>query len=142
MFGQNSSKPDFLKTIGYDVYSPILNDWSFKESVETAKYNLLATDPDVIVGSSRGGAVAMNLNCEKPLLLLSPAWRFFGSADKINSNSIIIHSMNDNLVPIKDSEKLCKNSLCRLIIAGEDHRLNCSDAKEAIAFALNKILSN
>jgi hypothetical protein len=32
--------------------------------------------PDVVIGSSRGGAVAMNINTvSTPLILLCPAWK-------------------------------------------------------------------
>lgn len=53
----------------------------------------------MIVGSSRGGAVAMNLNAgETPLVLLCPAWKKYGSAKTIKSNSTILDSSADDVL--------------------------------------------
>ena len=139
MFGQNSSKPHFLKSLGLEVFHPVLNDWSFDESVREAQEHLNEIKPDLIVGSSRGGAVAMNIQSENiPLILLAPAWRFFGRKDRTKSSSTIIHSASDTLVPIDDSRKLSANSNCQLIIAGSDHRLNCEEGKNALKTVVGK----
>jgi len=141
MFGQNSSKPYFLKSLGLKVCHPILNDWSFESSIEEAQKYLDETKPDLIVGSSRGGAVAMNIQSEDmPLILLAPAWKFFGKKDQTKSNSTIIHSRNDTMISIDDSVKLSQNSNCQLIIAGSDHRLNCVEGKNALKTAIWKYL--
>ena len=141
MFGQNSSKPYFLKSLGLEVFHPFLNDWSFESSIKEAQKHLNEIKPDLIIGSSRGGAVAMNIQSENiPIILLAPAWRFFGNKDRTKSNSTIIHSKNDNLIPIDDSVKLSTNSNCKLIIAGKDHRLNCEEGKNTIKAIVDKYL--
>src|SRR6516162_4782021 len=44
--------------------------------------------PDVLVGSSRGGAVAMNINsADARLVLLCPAWKRHGSARTVKHAS-------------------------------------------------------
>lgn len=140
MFGQNSKKPSFLKSLGYEVFSPVLEDWNYKKAEITAQKTYLEFKPDLVVGSSRGAAIAINIDTEEsPLLLLSPAWFYFGKKDKTKENSIIIHSEKDVLVPVSHSLKLAKNSNCEIIIAGQDHRLNCEDAKKAISDALKKL---
>ena len=83
--------------------------------------------PDVIVGSSRGGAVAMNIDSkDTPLVLLCPAWKKWGTAKTIRANSTILHSRADDVVPFADSEELVRNSGLppyTLVETGNDHRL-------------------
>jgi hypoxanthine phosphoribosyltransferase len=46
----------------------------------TAQAEFDQHQPDVIVGSSRGGAVALNINSkDTPLVLLCPAWKNWGT---------------------------------------------------------------
>ena len=82
---------------------------------------------DVIVGSSRGGAVAMNLESgNTPLVLLCPAWKKYGSARTTKPATTILHSPADDVVPFADSEELVRNSglpASALIEVGTDHRL-------------------
>src|SRR5436190_4432599 len=69
-------KPTFLRQHGHDVLNPALPDEAFGEAVRLAQAEVDRHRPDVIVGSSRGGAVAMNLEAGAiPLLLLCPAWK-------------------------------------------------------------------
>lgn len=133
LWGQNSSKPIFLRSLGFEVESPILSDWSFSKSIDSAQEFFNKFSPDIVVASSRGGAVAMNIETlEIPLLLLAPAWPFFGKKKECKSNSVIIHSNNDEIIPVSNSIDLAKRSNCKLIIAGENHRLNCNESRKAI----------
>lgn len=142
LWGQNSSKPSFIKSLGFDVESPILSDWDFFKSIEVAQKSFNDYRPDIVIGSSRGGAVAMNIDTlDVPLVLLAPAWPYFGSENKCKSNSVIIHSKNDEIISIEDSIDLAKRCNCKLIMAGENHRLNCIEAKEAIKTALDFALN-
>ena len=83
--------------------------------------------PQVVVGSSRGGAVAMNINSgDAKLVLLCPAWRNWGTAKIVRPDTLILHSRADDVVPFADSEALVKNSgllPSALIEVGSDHRL-------------------
>ena len=75
-------KPTYLKEHGHEVINPALPDEDFKESVWIAESEYSKHQPDVIVGSSRGGAVAVNLNSkDTPLVLLCPAWKNWDSAN-------------------------------------------------------------
>lgn len=137
LWGQNSSKPSFLRSLGFEVESPILNDWKFSKSIDIAQEFFNKFSPDVIVASSRGGAVAMNIETfETPLLLLAPAWPFFGNKKECKSNSIIIHSNNDEIISIANSIDLAKRCNCKLVITGENHRLNCDESRKAIKESL------
>src|SRR5207249_205497 len=68
--------------------------------------------PDVVVGSSRGGAVAMNLDTgPTPLVLLCPAWKRWGRARRVKPGTVILHSEQDDVIPPADSRELLRNSL-------------------------------
>lgn len=129
-----------MRFLGYDVLTPRLSDWWFRRAVKTAQAAFDENKPDLIVGSSRGGAVAMNMNSgSTPLVLLAPAWKRWGKATAVQNScrSIVVHSRYDDVVPFEDSVELCLNSLGLSIIpGGEDHRLNDPQARKALANAL------
>jgi hypothetical protein len=120
-------KPTYLKDHGHEVLNPRLPDDDFGEAVRIAQAEFDQHRPDVIVGSSRGAAVAMNIESgDTPLVLLCPAWKRWGTASTVKINSTILHSPADDVVPFADSAELIKNSglpPSRLIEVGSDHRL-------------------
>lgn len=120
-------KPTFLKDAGHTVLNPALPDDDFEEAVRIAQAEYDQHHPDVVVGSSRGGAVAMNIeSVDTPLVLLCPAWKKWGTATTVKANTTILHSRADDVVPFEDSEELVKNSGLAgsaLIDVGTDHRL-------------------
>jgi alpha-beta hydrolase superfamily lysophospholipase len=120
-------KPTFLKKHGHEVLNPALPDEDFEEAVRIAQTEFDDHHPDVVVGSSRGGAVALNINSgDKPLVLLCPAWKIWGTATTVKKNTMILHSRQDDVVPFADSEELAGNSGLSpdaLIKVGSDHRL-------------------
>ena len=75
-------KPTYLRKHGHEVLNPHLpND--FDAAVRIAQAEFDQNRPDVVVGSSRGGAVAMNIESkDTPLVLLCPAWKTWGNASK------------------------------------------------------------
>ena len=54
-------KPTFLKDHGHEVINPKLPDDDFAEALRIAQDIFDTQSPDVVVGSSRGGALAMNM---------------------------------------------------------------------------------
>lgn len=120
-------KPTFLKEHGHEVLNPALPDDDFEASVRIAEAEYEKHHPDVIVGSSRGGAVAVNMQSDNtPLVLLCPAWKNWGTATTVKQNTIILHSRADDVIPFEDSEELVRNSgllPSALIEIGSDHRL-------------------
>lgn len=120
-------KPTFLKEHGHEVINPALPDDDFDEAVRIAQAEFDQHQPDVAVGSSRGGAVAMNIvSGDTPLVLLCPAWKKWGTATTVKASTIILHSRADDVVPFADSEELVKNSQLppeTLSEVGNDHRL-------------------
>ena len=120
-------KPTYLKDHGHEVLNPALPDDDFEQAVETAQAEYNFGQPDAVVGSSRGGAVAMNIASEDtPLVLLCPAWKRWGDAATVKPNTTILHSRADDVVPFVDSEELARTSglpASALIEIGSDHRL-------------------
>ena len=98
--------------------------------------------PDVIVGSSRGGAVAVNMSSgDTPLVLLCPAWKNWGTATSIKPQTIILHSRRDDVIPFSDSEELVANSSLppeTLIEIGDDHRLADPEPLDAMLEACER----
>ena len=137
-------KPTHLKVHGHAVLNPALPDDDFDAAVRIAQAEYDQAQPDVVVGSSRGGAVAMNIDSkDTPLVLLCPAWKRWGSATRVKPNTVILHSRADEVVPFADSEELVRNSGLpseSLIETGADHRLadeaslaKMADVVEAVA---------
>ena len=120
-------KPTYLKDHGHEIVNPALPHEDFAEAVRIAQAEFDQHRPQVVVGSSRGGAVAMNLNCGgAKLVLLCPAWKKYGTARTVKPDSVILHSRADDVAPFADSEELVKNSglpASALIAVGDDHRL-------------------
>jgi len=125
LHGLNSTpgglKPTYLKDRGHEVLNPALPDDDFQQAVRIAQQEFDQGKPDVVVGSSRGGAVAMNIKVDVPLVLLCPAWKRWGTATTVKPGTIILHSRADETVPFADSKELVRNSglpLSALVEAG------------------------
>jgi hypothetical protein len=120
-------KPGYLARHGHEILNPALPDEDFARAVEIAQAEFDRHRPAVIVGSSRGGAVAMNLQSgETPLVLLCPAWKRWGTARTVKPQTVILHSRADEVIPFAESEELVRNSglpVSALIQIGTDHRL-------------------
>lgn len=100
-------KPTFLQQQGHTVLNPHLPREDFDESVRIAQAELDDKMPEVVVGSSRGGAVALALNAgATPVVVLAPAWRFFDLKPRIPPILRILHSPADALIPIEHSREL------------------------------------
>ena len=57
-------KPTHLRSHGHEVIEPALDHDNFQRALATAQAAFDDHRPDVVVGSSRGGAVAMNLRSD------------------------------------------------------------------------------
>src|SRR5229473_5524641 len=100
-------KPTFLAQHGHEVFNPALPDEDFEEVVRIAQAEFDIHRPHLIVGSSRGGAAAMNLRSgDARLILLCPAWKKWGTAKTVKPGTVILHSRADDVVSFADSEEL------------------------------------
>ena len=120
-------KPSYLAAHGHTVVNPKLDDDDFSAAVATAQREFDRIRPDVVVDSSRGGAVAMNLNRgETRLVLLCPAWKRWGTSTTAPQGTFVLHSRADDVIPFAESEELVRSSglpAGALIEVGVDHRL-------------------
>ncbi|KAA5543100.1 alpha/beta hydrolase [Roseiconus nitratireducens] len=120
-------KPTYLIDHGHQVTNPALDDDDFSLAVQSAQEAYSHSRPEVIVGSSRGGSVAMNMeSSDTPLVLLCPAWKNWGPARRVKSTTVILHSRRDDVIPFEDSVELITASGLpqeSLIEVGTDHRL-------------------
>src|SRR5215212_7289065 len=136
-------KPTFLARHGHEVLNPALPDEDFDEAVRIAQGEYDRHRPDVIVGSSRGGAVAMNLDSgSTPLVLLCPAWKRWGTATTVKPGTAILHSEADDVIPFTDSRDLVQASglpESALVVVGTDHRLADPEPLRAMLEACGRI---
>lgn len=101
-------------------------------------------NPNVIIGSSQGGAIAMELGDRYPkskFVLASPAWKIFGAnPENLPKDTIIIHGTKDLTVPFEDSEELSEKYGFRLIpYNGGHHNRPSSLLKRVIDEQLLKL---
>jgi hypothetical protein len=134
-------KPTYLKDHGHEVLNPALPDDDFDAAVRIAQAEFDRGKPDVVVGSSRGGAVAMNIDSgSMPLVLMCPAWKRFGTATTVKPGTVILHSKADDVVPFADSDELVQNSGLpsgSLIEVGHEHRLADPESLAKMAEIVN-----
>jgi alpha-beta hydrolase superfamily lysophospholipase len=135
-------KPTYLAEHGHTVINPALPDEDFAESVRIAQAEVDRHHPDVVVGSSRGGAVAMNVDAKgAALVLLCPAWKKWGTATTVKPGTVILHSETDDVVPIVHSRELVARSglpVTALVIVGNDHRLAEPEPLAALVVAVER----
>jgi pimeloyl-ACP methyl ester carboxylesterase len=82
--GPGGTKPTFLVENGYTVINPALPAEDFEAALRIAQAAFDEHAPAVVVGSSRGGAVAMNIRSGNVgMVLLAPAWKKWGKASSV-----------------------------------------------------------
>ncbi|TWT94249.1 DUF952 domain-containing protein [Neorhodopirellula pilleata] len=126
-------KPSSLRAAGHEVIEPELDDDDFESAWQSAQEAYDRHRPELVVGSSRGGALAVNLNlpARVPRIVLCPAWKKWGVATRVPVNTLVLHSSQDDVIAFADSMMLIKNSeipMSHLIETGSDHRLATPDA--------------
>ena len=135
----HSFKRRFLEEQGHIVYAPPLPPDDWETSVLRTQELIQTVKPDVVIGSSRGGAVAIASRAVCDLILIAPAWKKYCPWGTIPAKAQIIHSPNDEVVDFDDSVELAHTFGAMLIEAGEDHRMNDTEAAEALLDALAEI---
>ena len=133
-------KPTYLRSHGHEIIEPELDHEDFEAALRTAQAAFDQHHPEVVVGSSRGGAVAININSGSArFVLICPAWKKWGSANTVKVGTQILHSRADDVVPFADSVELISMSQLpdtALIEVGKDHRLADAEPLEALLRAV------
>jgi len=121
------SKARRLIDAGFDVVAPALprDDWDAALAIAREAYAVHR--PAVVVGSSRGGALALALRPEGArVVLLCPAWRKFVPDERALPGTVVLHAPADAVVPFEGSVALLEASGLppeSLRVTGADHRL-------------------
>jgi len=140
--GAGGMKPAYLREQGHEVLNPALSDDDFEEAVRVAQDAFDRGNPEIVVGSSRGGAVAMNIDSgDTPMVLLCPAWKNWGRAGRVKPNTVILHGTCDETIPFSHSEELISLSgisLDRLVGVEDGHRL--AESLDELAACLERVL--
>lgn len=136
-------KSTFLTEHGHHVAGPSLDHDDYDAAVATAQAEYDRHQPDVIVGSSRGGAIAMDIESgSTPLVLLCPAWKNWARAKTVKPKTVVLHSREDEVVPFQDSEELVQRSglsEASLIEVGHEHRLADPESLETLLRACERM---
>ena len=127
-----------LKEAGYEVLNPALPRKPFDIAVKIAQDVINYEKPSVIVGSSRGGAVAMAVDPKgADLVLIAPAWKKYGVSKKLEQ-AFILHSEFGDVVPFEDTQELFRNNRgLQVISCNDDHRMRKEETLNAIIDCVN-----
>jgi predicted esterase len=129
--GPGSSKAAYLAK-HFDAVAIGMDTSSFEASVAAQAEQVRARPPDVLVGSSFGGAVTLALLqrgiFSGPSVLLAPAYRHFHVEERIPDRLrvLIVHGRKDTVVPVEDSRALSKTGTpgrVELVEVDDEHRL-------------------
>jgi predicted alpha/beta hydrolase family esterase len=144
------SKVKHLESLGYKVLNPSLPADDFRLSLEIAQNIFDEKLPDIVVGSSRGGAIAMAMKINNTsTILIAPAWthrkklKIPANITYESSKSLcILHCINDKIVNYKDSKELSDIFSAQLINCGESHRMNDADALRHLTDVVTRLIDN
>ncbi|MEZ4390187.1 MAG: YqiA/YcfP family alpha/beta fold hydrolase [Polyangiales bacterium] len=116
----------------FEALTPSMVTSDLEGSIRTQHEALQAFRPDVLVGSSFGGAVAVALLARGawrgPTVLLAPAAELIGIEHPLPEGVAVTlaHGVDDDIVPLAHSESLAKTGtpeLVRLVRVDDGHRL-------------------
>lgn len=136
------AKPSMLSSRGHDVIEPALPKDDWPESIKIASDVFEEEQPDIVVGSSRGGAVAMGAGLSpQKLILIAPAWKKYCPACTLPPATTILHSLQDETIEFSDSTLLSRMFGAELIEVGTSHRMNDEAALKQLSHAVDNIFS-
>lgn len=119
----------------FDAVTPQLETLGLLEAaLPRAREAVRLHAPKVVVGSSYGGAIAVQLAHEGllrgvPLVLVAPAAKLLGAPSRLapSTRAVIFHAREDPIVPYADSVELAGSEgtqVTLVTIEGDDHPLN------------------
>lgn len=116
-----------------------------KTNVEKHDDEMMESDfiPDIVVGTSQGGAIAMQVAKRYPnakFVLGAPAWKIFGAnPSNLPEDTIIIHGSQDIIVPVADSKELANKYGFELRVFNFKHQIPIQYIRTAIDDQLAKL---
>jgi predicted esterase len=130
----------------FTALTPSMNTRDFESCIEVHARALEAFRPNVLVGSSFGGAVVMALLMRglyqgATLLLAQAALRYFPDAKlPTGVRVMLVHARQDDVIPFADSARLARTGspeLVTLLARDDDHALStlCSSGELATLVA-------
>lgn len=134
----------------FGAHTPALDTRDFEACVRQVARAIEEQRPELLVGSSFGGAVAVALLqrglWSGPTLLLAPAVAELGLPLRLPDDALvwIVHGIHDDVVPIASSLVLARSgspARVRLVEVDDDHRLSASVASGRLV-ALVRELEN
>lgn len=132
----------------FTASTPAMDTKDFEASVAVQEKEIVSFRPDVLVGSSFGGAVAVELLNRgawtgPTLLLAQAAVRQGKSAALPNGRRVwLVHGTNDDVVDVDESRQLARTgtpSLVRLIEVDDDHSLHAMVADGRLVDLVRKL---
>ena len=96
----------------FDAYTPAMDTADFESCVAIHAGALMSFKPDVLIGSSYGGAVVVALLMRKlwrgPSLLLAQAALHYNPAASLPAGVpvLLVHGREDEIVPVEHSRRL------------------------------------
>lgn len=129
--GPNSAKALYFDK-RFDALTKEMDTSDFEGCVRLQADEVAAQEPDVLVGSSFGGAVVLAMlqrgTYAGPTLLLAPAYRNFGVEGRIPEGVrvLIVHGTRDTVIPVEDSRALARTGSpgsVALVEVDDEHRL-------------------
>jgi len=144
------TKVRHLEAEGYTVLNPWLPANNFGKSLRTAQDVFDREHPDIVVGSSRGGALALAMDTrDTAVVLIAPAWTkrkmlrvSDGTQYSAPQRSCVLHSMNDNIIDYEDSKELSDILGAELIECGTCHRMNDSGALHQLTDVVKRLIGS
>jgi hypothetical protein len=137
-------KPTFLRSLGYAVECPELSDFLFDKALVQAQEAVDACYPAVIVGYSRGGALAVMVKAPGvPRVLIAPAVGRLGPEDVAQPPCIVLHSKDDAGIPLADLCAFLERSHLpseSVRICGVDHTMIDPEALDALKQAVSSFV--
>jgi hypothetical protein len=128
--GPQSKKAVWLSA-RFPTVTPLMDTSSFEGCVDQQAELIGAERPELVIGSSFGGAVAVTL-LERGLwtgptiLLAQAAWKRGHRALPEGRKVWLVHGTRDDLIPFQDSERLAATGtpgLVTLVPVDDDHGL-------------------